>query len=172
MATVVGDPLVTQMSGVVEVLATFAAWLQISGLQGLHAVHRGLRFTAASGLRLVLPLWVPALFQVSALIQSLGRRWCRVRTSQQHHKVIKNLRRTFYPGQGQPQEAFKGLKVELGTAVKGVEVGLPTQPVDCNQNLKMGRPWWTYVEHTHVKAHDFPASQHGNQVKATFAPSF
>lgn len=29
------------------------------------------------------------------------------------------------------------------------------------------------MEYTHVKAHDdFPDSQHGNQVKATFAPSF
>lgn len=72
MATVVGDLLVTQMSGVVEVFTTFAAWLEISGLRGLYAVHRSLRITAASGLRAFLSLWVPAVFQVSALVQSLG----------------------------------------------------------------------------------------------------
>lgn len=68
MATVVGDLLVTQMSGVVQMVATFAVWLQISGLQRLYAVHRSLRFTAASGFQVFLPLWVPAVFQISALI--------------------------------------------------------------------------------------------------------
>lgn len=72
MATVVGDLLVTQMSGVVEVFTTFTAWLEISGLQGLYAVHRSLRITAVSGLRVFLSLWVPAVFQVSTLVQSLG----------------------------------------------------------------------------------------------------
>lgn len=68
MATVVGDQFVTQMLGAVEVFATF----EISGLQRLYAVHRSLRPTAASGLRVFLSLWAPAIFQVSALIQSLG----------------------------------------------------------------------------------------------------
>lgn len=72
MATVVEDLLVTQVSGVVEVFATFTVYLEISGLQGLYAVHRSLRFTAASGLLVVLSFWIPAVLQVSTLIESLG----------------------------------------------------------------------------------------------------
>lgn len=86
-------------------------------------------------------------------------------------EIIQNLRRTFYPGQGQSQEAFKGLKVELRAAVMGVEMGFPTQPVDCNQNLKMeGTKVDTHV-YTHLNTHEnVPALQHSDQVKTTFAP--
>lgn len=67
-----GDLLVTQMSGGVEVFATFAVWVEISSLQRLHAVHRSLRFTAMLGLRVFLSVGVPAVSQVNTLFQSLG----------------------------------------------------------------------------------------------------
>lgn len=48
---------------------TFTVWLETS--RRLSAVHRSLWLTAASGPRVVFSIWVPAVFQVGALIQSL-----------------------------------------------------------------------------------------------------